>query len=90
MFHPHVTRHRPNRHLLPALLTLHPSLIPLPVGRALYRHPLPMHHLRLGPCILEWTADHYECLTDIGLQAHPNKHADQGAKYDLEPLPVQQ
>ena len=45
MLFPHVPRHRPKRHLLPAILTLHPSLLSLSVGRALSRHLSPVRHL---------------------------------------------
>ena len=84
MLRPHVTRHQPKRHLLPAILTLHPSLLPLPVGRALCCHLLPVRHLRLIPCRLARAADHADFLPEIGLQAHPIVQADQGAKCNLE------
>ena len=45
MLRPHVPCHQPKRHILPLLLTLHPYLLPLPVGRALSCHPSPVLHL---------------------------------------------
>ena len=89
MLRPHVPRHRPKRHLFPALLTLHLSLLPLPVGRELSHNTSPVRHLRLGPRRLVWVADHDDYLTDIDPQAHPIEQADQGAKCTLELSQVQ-
>ena len=80
MLRPHVPCHQPKLHLLYALLTLQPSLLLLPVRRALYRHPSPLFHLQLIPCRLSWAADQVNCLTNIGLQACPIEQADKGAK----------
>ena len=81
----HVSRHQSNCHLLPTLLTLHPYLLPLPVGRALPRHSSPARHLRLVPCRLKWMADHSDCLPKIGPHDHPIEQANQGDKCALEP-----
>ena len=89
MLRPHVTRQRPKRHLLPALLTRNPSLLPLLVLRALSCHPSPLHHLRLSSRRLERAADHADFLPSIGPQACLIKQSDQGAKISLEPSQVQ-
>ena len=81
----HVLHHKTNRHLLLTLLKLHPSLLPLPVGGDLPRHPCPVHHLQLSHRCLTWAADHANCLPDIYLQAYPIKQADQGSKCALDP-----
>ena len=88
MFLPHVPRHQQNRHLLPALLTLPPYLLPLPVGRDLFHHPSPVRHLLLVPVHLEWAAYHANYLPYIGPQSHPIKQSYQGAKCALEPSRV--
>ena len=87
MYHP-VPFQRARHHLLPAIPALDPSLLSLPVGRSLSRHPLPVRRLRLGPCRLAWAADHAECLTEIGQQFHPIEQADQGTKCTLDQLRV--
>ena len=73
---PHMPHHQPNRRLLPVLLTLHLSLLLLPVGRSLSHHPSPVRHLQLGPRRLAWAVDHADCLPDIFPQAHPIEQAD--------------
>ena len=84
MFHPNVPHHQHKRHTLPVLLTLHPSLLLILLGRSLYLHTLPIRHFRMGPCRLAWVADHADYLPDIGTQAQPAKQADQGGKCALE------
>ena len=86
---PHMPHHQPNRRLLPVLLTLHLSLLLLPVGRSLSHHPSPVRHLQLGPRRLAWAVDHADCLPGISLQDQPIEQAAKGTKCTLDPSWVQ-
>ena len=67
----HVASQQPNRHLLPTLLALYPTPLPILVQGSLYRHPSPIRRLQLCPCHLSWATDHVDCLPNIITQAHP-------------------
>ena len=86
----HVTRQQPESHLLPVLLSLNPTPLPLPVQMHRSLHPALVLRLLLCPLRLAQAADHSEYLTDIHLQAHPVKQAYQGAEISLEPSRVRQ
>ena len=82
--HP-VPRQRSRRYLLPALPALDPSLLSLPEGGSISRHPSPVCRLLLVPCHLAWVADHSDCLPGISPQSHPIEQANQGTKCTLDP-----
>ena len=79
MYCPHVPCHQTKSHILPTLVTLNLSLLPISLGRDLSCHPLPIRQLRLFPCHLEWAENHAGCTPDIGTQSHPIKQTGQGA-----------
>ena len=73
-------RQKPERHLLPVLNALYPNPLPIQVGSPLSRHLSPICRLYLSSCRLSWVEDHFECLLDIDIQAHPVKQPYQGAE----------
>ena len=82
----HVSPQRHKRHLLPALLSLNPTPLPILVLRSRSRHPSPVRHLQLLPRRLEQAVDHSNCIHGVSLLTHPVEQADQGAKSFLKPL----
>ena len=84
----HVPHQQTKRHLLPALLSLDPSTLSLPVRKDFSLHPYPVRRLWLCPCCLAQAEDHANCLPAISPQTHTVKQADQGSKIPLKPSRV--
>ena len=81
----HVPCHQSSLHILPALPAMHPSPLPLLVGRYLSCHPYPLRRLQLVTRRLAWAVEHADCLPEISPQAHPIEQANQGTKCNLDP-----
>ena len=81
---------RPDCHLLPTLLALNPTPMPLLARMPLSCNPSLVRRLRLRPLCLEQAANHFYCIFDVSLQDQPVEQADQGAEIPLEPSRVRQ
>ena len=84
----YVPQQKPDIHLLPALLALNLTPMPLPVQRPLSHHPSSVRRLWLCPLRLTRASDHSDCLTDVSIHAEPVNQADQGANISLDTLRV--
>ena len=84
----YVARQQPERHLLPELCTLNPTLLPLLVGSPRCRNPSHVSRLRMRSRRLARVSDHSDCLPDVSLQAHPVEQPYQGAEIPLDPYRV--
>ena len=88
MLYPHVTRHKPNHHILLTLLALDPPSLPILLQNDLSHKPSTVCHLRLSSPRMERTAEHTDFHPDISLQSHPVEQANQDAKISLDPSRV--
>ena len=64
-------------------------MLSLPEGSPRACHLLIVCCLRPCCCRLARAADHFNCITDVGLQTHPAEQTYQGAEHPLKPSWVQ-